>query len=224
MKIQRVINVLVVIALVLVTGVQMRTGDMFAKLAKGQKLSESDIATLRLKMNQVENMTDIWSGNTVGTQVSFGHIEALSGKFETPPLGASIITASQTIPNDTITTLVLTQAMAGEALVDVTDNTHLLRPAMRDELVFTGRMYSPANNTGVRVLSVVAHMSDGSEITNGLVSTNAVQGQATMAGFLGPVNIDLSTGLSVDYFYFIIYQNSGGDLSMSVRMYIFPAR
>jgi len=127
---QRTLNVLVVIALILVTGVQMRTGDMFAKLAKGQKLSESDIATLRLKMNQVENMTDIWSGNTVGTQPSFiGKPEDAFSTSDHPLI--KIQAFSQAIPEDVATDLTFGEVVLPDAIqsgfsIDlVGDPTHI---------------------------------------------------------------------------------------------------
>ena len=100
----KIINILVVTALILVTGVQMRTGDMLEKLARGQKLSESDIATLRLKMNQQESVTNIWSGNLQGTQPSFlGKPEGAFATSDHPLI--KILAGNQTIPEDEMTYL-----------------------------------------------------------------------------------------------------------------------
>ena len=214
MKWQRTINILVVIALILVTGVQMRTGDMLEKIARGQRLSESDIATLRLKMNQQENMTSIWSGNTQGTEPAFTGRPEDTYDISDHPATKVYSVATQSIPNAAYTKMEFDSIQVPEGIsvgwkVDLSASaTDITVPETGIYFVCAEAPFS-SNATGFREIRID---DNSSGTTTSQTTSQAVTGGGVRSIATSMLYLDKG---SVVYVY--LWQNSGGNLDITYR-------
>ncbi len=143
-------------------------GDVLAKLASGEKLSQGEIEVIRLQMNNVQRTVDKFSG-WIGADGSLNvpSLRADQTEFEVMPGGlfmVSIYGSSQSIPNSIVTTVQFdTVDVASPYFVwDATNHKIIHKISTSGHVILiTGAIIFDPNVTGRREARIISYYDTG---------------------------------------------------------------
>lgn len=198
-------------------------GDLLLKLASGKQLSEAEKQELRLLGNQTQNLNAFTTGLQNGLSsisvneinANSGYVKRLTGTTTTASERSAILTATQSMPNNS------NAGMYGYS--DVINDGYTYEA--------DGRINIPED--GLYSLSAVYRFSDSGSSTgtrSGYVFTDS--GYSSILKIVTPVSGE-NTTFSIsgqlrmvvgDSFRFIVFQNSGGAMDVTLRVEIRKSR